>query len=403
MSWIASNLVISAFLVAVVLLVRRPVARQFGAHAAYALWLAPFIRLILPPLEWTSAPAAAADPSGTIAWMQVSTSKVASTSTPLDWLVLLWFAGAALMLGIHLVRHRRFLSRALQLGQPIEREGVDCDLVMTPAVDGPLATGLVHRLILVPEDFDRRFDANEQRLALTHECLHHRRGDLWASAAALLVASLQWFNPLAHLALGAFRRDMESACDASLIARLGRNKASLYAQTILRSATPPAPLSLCALTSTDELKGRLTMLKLNHGTARRLAGLAVAGGLVATGLALSAPAAAVEPKTTRKEVRTVIVEHDGKGEDSANWNGEEIKSKCPGKLIVVEGGPTGTEEKSERQKILLCTKGESNEEMAQALQHALEDMSKNADTSAAGKAELKAKIEAKIKELRSKS
>ena len=37
-------------LVAVVLVLRRPVSRHFGAHAAYALWALPVARLVLPPI-----------------------------------------------------------------------------------------------------------------------------------------------------------------------------------------------------------------------------------------------------------------------------------------------------------------------------------------------------------------
>ena len=37
-------------LVTLVLLVRRPFARQFGAKAAYALWLVPLVRFVMPPM-----------------------------------------------------------------------------------------------------------------------------------------------------------------------------------------------------------------------------------------------------------------------------------------------------------------------------------------------------------------
>ena len=37
-------------LIALVLVLRRPVTRHFGPGAAYALWLLPFARLLLPPL-----------------------------------------------------------------------------------------------------------------------------------------------------------------------------------------------------------------------------------------------------------------------------------------------------------------------------------------------------------------
>ena len=47
-------------LVCLVLLVRKPVAKRFGAGAAYALWSLPLIRLVLPPLPsgWLPRPLA---------------------------------------------------------------------------------------------------------------------------------------------------------------------------------------------------------------------------------------------------------------------------------------------------------------------------------------------------------
>lgn len=399
MSWVAANLLVSALLVGVVLLLRGPVARTFGAHAAYALWLAPLVRLVLPPIDWAGPAAVAADPAGAVEWIQLTTGRAAG-SPAFPWLVAIWLAGAAAMLGLHLTAHARFLRRALGEGQAIARDGVDCDLVMTPAVDGPVATGLIHRLILVPTDFDRRFDPEQQSLALAHECLHHRRGDLWASAAALLVAALQWFNPLAHVALGAFRRDMESACDASLLARMGRAEAPRYAQTILRSAAAPVPRSLCALTSIDELKGRLIMLNATHGFGRRLAGLALAGGLAVGGLALSAPAAADEPAGRTKEVRTVIVEHDGHGGRMDGAHAEHMAMNCPGKKVEVDASPAGSADKKEVAKIVICSKGGTNEEAAKGLERALANVQGNSDMDPAVKADLTAKLQAKIAELR---
>ena len=45
----------------------------------------------------------------------------------------------------------------------------------------------------------------ERRDALVHELMHLKRRDLWAFQAARIVAATQWFNPLAHIALKAFR------------------------------------------------------------------------------------------------------------------------------------------------------------------------------------------------------
>src|SRR4051812_41260610 len=291
--WAVGAAVAVSILIGLVLGLRRPVARLFGAQAAYALWAAPLIRAVMPPLPGGAIAIPAKAVLGSARYELVVTRVAASSnwSWP-DALVVLWLGGAAIFLAVQLLRHHRFVASALRNGRPLPIEGVDYDVVASPAVHGPVATGLIHPLILVPLDFAQRFSPEQQRLALLHEQLHHRRGDIWASAAALLMTALLWFNPLAHLALGAFRRDMEAACDARVLADTGTDAAPAYAQTILRCAAHPVPRSLCALTAMDELKGRLTMLKSTHGPARRLAGLLIAAGTSIGGLALAVPAIA---------------------------------------------------------------------------------------------------------------
>ena len=50
-AWLTDTLLYSGLLIALVLLVRRPVARWFGPKLAYALWALPALRLVLPPIE----------------------------------------------------------------------------------------------------------------------------------------------------------------------------------------------------------------------------------------------------------------------------------------------------------------------------------------------------------------
>lgn len=145
------------------------------------------------------------------------------------------------------------------------------------------------------------------------------------------------------------------------------------------------------------------MLNATHGLGRKLAGLLLAGTATLGGLTIATPAAADEPKPQRKEIRTVIVEHDGKGPAGATWegkDGEPMKLDCPGMLTEVEAAPSGTDEKKEKAKIVICSKGGSKAEAAQGLERALADVEKNEDMDAAMKADLKAKLAAKIAELR---
>jgi beta-lactamase regulating signal transducer with metallopeptidase domain len=49
-SWIIQMLIASSLLMLAVLSLRTYVAKRFGAKAAYILWCAPALRMILPPL-----------------------------------------------------------------------------------------------------------------------------------------------------------------------------------------------------------------------------------------------------------------------------------------------------------------------------------------------------------------
>ena len=84
-----------------------------------------------------------------------------------------------------------------------------------------VAFGLWRRFVAVPHDFFARYATEERALAIDHELSHHRHGDLWANAAALLLLATQWFNPLAWRAIRAFRFDQEAACDARVLTMTG--------------------------------------------------------------------------------------------------------------------------------------------------------------------------------------
>ena len=392
MSVLAGNLIGASLLVALVLIIRAPVAHTFGARAAFALWLAPALRLVMPPLPALPADVAAA---GSVTWeMVVEPVATAAPAAAIDW-VLLWAIGAGAFLAVHLARHWLFLHRALGEGRAYAAAGIDCDMVITTAVDGPAATGLIHPLILLPADFETRFTPDQQRVALLHEWLHHRRGDLWASAAALLGAAALWFNPLTYVALGAFRRDMESACDSSVLATPGACDPRSYGETILRSAARPIPRSLCALTSLDELKGRLKMLNSTHGSLRRLAGLGLAATVALGGLTIAGPAVAGEEKTV-VEKKVVISDGDGKHAEHVR-HGERMK--CPGEMTTVESSG-GSEQKKEQHKIAICSKTGDKAEIAAGLEKALSRLEGNSEIDAAVRADLSAKLRAKIAELR---
>lgn len=306
--WVVETLVATTLLMGVVLLIRGPMSRAFGARAAFALWFAPLLRAILPPVP-VPVPVAAPMPE---VWIEVGTMAATAAQVvppapiPLNYLLLaLWIGGAVSFLAWQVIAYHFFLARALRgakrLAQPASYGAM---VLVSPYVTGPAATGLLVRRIFVPMSFEHHLTPEEQRLALAHEALHHRRGDLWASAAAVILLAMHWFNPIAYLAHRAFRRDLEAACDATLLRQCGAAVRERYARTILRCVAQPMPQPSCALTHIDELKGRLDMLNLDHGRIRRLTGNSLAAAFAGGSLLLGLPALAEEAPSARETLRT---------------------------------------------------------------------------------------------------
>jgi beta-lactamase regulating signal transducer with metallopeptidase domain len=272
-----------------VLLVREPIRNQFGATAAYALWLIPAARMAMPPLTQTVeriAPAAEPAAAGPIMLVPLAPAADPTLIEQLGgWptlLIALWAAGAMLFLALGLIRYRRQRRIVLIDAVQLARLG-SIRLVRSHAVRGPIAFGILDRVIAVPHDFDQRFDEAQRRLALDHELSHHRSGDLIVNHLAFVLLGLQWFNPLAWFAHTAFRFDQEAACDARVLDTAGPSDRAAYGHTIAKAASGRALLFASALDHHHNLHRRLKSMLTNPTPSRRLAGkLAVLGALAVT-------------------------------------------------------------------------------------------------------------------------
>lgn len=403
-AWASETLLATGLLAGLVLILRIPVARLFGARAAYALWLAPLLRLLLPPL-----PADSPVPGLTILAGPATTLAPAAPAAGLglpDLLLAVWIGGAIAFLLFHATAHRRFLARAIAQGRTLPGRADGPELIESDAVEGPIATGLVRRRIIVPAGFGQTLTAGQCRLAIAHEELHHRRGDLWALALSMLLLALHWFNPLAHLAHRLFRRDLEAACDAELVERLGAKERADYARAIVGCAAAPTPKAICTLTSIEDLKRRLIMLQWNHGSIARAAGLGCAAMVAFGGLALTAPAGAQTTETEevetqkRIEIRRIV----GSGEDSeGHADLRAAIAECDGERFEASSAAPSDGDRKERTKVVLCMKGTPDAaELADKLERAAGRIEQEEHLSGETKAEILAQLRARIAELRAR-
>ncbi len=308
--WAVETFVATTLLMLLVLAIRAPVRKLFGPGMAYALWLLPVLRMLLPPLpenwrEQATAPVAAA--SEVITYYVVEplstgsapAAAAASAAAPVqaagvDWLLVVgavWALGAAAFLVFHLISHSRFCRKLLRRAR-IDRTVAEgrVRVIETDAAHGPLAFGIWHKYVAFPRDFSERYDELERDLALAHELGHHVRGDLIANWVALVVLALHWFNPVAWRAFRAFRADQEMACDALVLAGRAQALRHAYGRAIVKSAHGGAVSAACHLHTINELKGRLRMLSKTRklSPTRIAAGIAGVSALTLVSLGLTA-------------------------------------------------------------------------------------------------------------------
>ena len=337
-----------SLLFGLVLLVRRPFAKVFGAKAAYALWAIPFLRLILPPMpaNWTLfgllapldtgapetftliadpvlwQPAIPATTAANAEYVTSNTFTVAPETpqslfnlptlfeTALPVLLGVWAIGMIVAFGLAVMRQRSTASLVTAESHDISlalntlsketqmRLGLanrDIAIKTSLLSSGPLVTGLVRPTVLLPEWFEEDYTTTEQRFALTHEMMHVKRGDLFALHAATFALALQWFNPLAWLSLRAFRSDQEAACDADVLA-LNNTSPHDYGATLVKAARMSRPVAqpvhAASLPLNHALQERLTIMKNPLPSARRrLTGSLLTASVGAAALIASACAA----------------------------------------------------------------------------------------------------------------
>ena len=314
--WLIDTLIVTAALMAAVLVLRRPVARHFGAQMAYLLWAVPLARLFMPPLTQTieipvseplsDAGAMAMPVGGMLAPSDLYPADAVPQATfsqellmAADWFavgVTIWLCGAAIFLitqlAAYLQNRRELLNDAVQ----VARIG-DIRVIEIAGISGPFAFGLWRRYIALPIGFTRQYDPVERELALAHERSHHRSGDLWANFAGLAMLSLHWFNPVAWLAWRAFRFDQEAACDARVLRQRSAAERTAYARAIAKAATGHTLAFASPLNPKDKIVERLKIMKQKETSRGRkwLGGVLIGTGLV-TVMAMTATVSyAIQP------------------------------------------------------------------------------------------------------------
>ncbi len=325
LSLLGRGAVASSVAIILVLLIRRPLRHWFGAATAYAAWLAvPVVLLavVVPVAGFSPAPQwievlVARPVSETVAAQSLAAISVTALILPL------WLAGMIAMAWRFAIQQRRFRR---ELGPLSERSDGSRQANVRSGL--PAAMGLWRPHIVVPVDFDQRYDPEQRRLMHLHETTHIRRGDLHINAGVAALRCLLWFNPLVHFAAGHFRHDQELACDQRVIAVNPQSRRA-YGEAMLKTQLAAQPLPLgCHWGYSHPLKERIEMLKQPlPGMSRWIAGTTAVAALALT---VGFGAWAAQPVKPSADRDAVLVE-----KARPHYPKEAADQNVSGKVVLV--------------------------------------------------------------------
>ena len=263
----------ACWLILFILLIRAVFSRAPGKYRFF-LWAALGLRLLCP-LTFESAVSLL--PKGDAVPMDISMSRIPQIDTgvriinqtvnpvlisrfapspgdsvnPLQvWnyiASIVWIAGMACLI-LYLVIssvliHNRMKEAVLLYDNIYESERTDSAFVF----------GILKPKIYLP----LHLSDSEKRYIIAHEKGHIAHGDHILKPLAFLVLSVHWYNPLVWLAYRLFTRDIEYACDETVLSGLSENEHADYAAVLLKSAARGHLMISPAAFGESDVKGRI--------------------------------------------------------------------------------------------------------------------------------------------------
>lgn len=362
--WLLRTSIEASLLILAVLGLRLMLGTRLTPAWRIGLWMLVGAKLMLPAfipagfglgslwqdksdLSNTNAIVIAADPSASSVTSAVEIHTSAASPPPISHssfdlrhsALAAWFLGAFSVLGIAIiqqVRFNAFLRRRPRASAPLLRTLVaslshkagikkSVNIVLMPSGTTPAMVGIRQPKLLLPEDWDTRFDERSLKHVVLHELLHVRQHDLLWNWAATAVQALHWFNPLVWFVVSRFQADRELRCDAGALAILAPSERLDYGHTLLRIQetffAPPAIAGLApCVRNHPTLRQRILMIATPTTRQPWLHALLVLTLSVLIGYSFTTARAAekeVPPKVREEESNTKpSTEPSGKGESN---------------------------------------------------------------------------------------
>lgn len=236
--------------------------------------------------------------------LSVATQKAAEPPADLSSSVSMWFiiwcAGMILLVLFFVLSYLRCLIE-FRTALPVHDHAVEMWLEKHPLkrpvlvrqsdrIFAPLTYGIFRPVILMPKKTDWK---NEKQLhyVLSHEYVHICRYDTVTKLIAALALCIHWFNPFVWAMYLLFNRDLELACDESVIRQFGEGSKSAYSRMLIdMEAAKSGLLPFCNSFSKNAIEERITAVMKMRKTS--LFAICIAAVLIAGVTAAFATSAA---------------------------------------------------------------------------------------------------------------
>lgn len=236
---------------------------------------------------------------------------------------LIWCAGMILLAAFFILSYLR-CRMEFQTALPISNAYTEQWLKERPLkrhisvkqldrISTPLTYGIFRPVILMPKKTDWK-NVNQLQYILTHEYVHICHFDAVTKLAAAFVLCIHWFNPFVWVMYILLNRDIELACDESVIRQLGEKSKTDYSRMLIRMEAEKSGLpSFYSNFSKNAAEERITAIMhikqitpaaLLCGclTVFTMVGLFATSPAVSTGSSLSEISAFHEPLANTKTI-----------------------------------------------------------------------------------------------------
>ncbi|MDY4078932.1 MAG: M56 family metallopeptidase [Clostridium sp.] len=177
-------------------------------------------------------------------------------------------------------------------------------------IQSPILSGIIKPIIRIPEFI---VDEKELELAIAHELIHFKRGDLFKKLIGIISISLNWFNPLVYMLNNTMDRWCEISCDELVVSNRSYDERKIYGNLLLKTIENIHYKNnfLCVSFCTEKkyIKRRLIfMLKdSKKSVIRGIISFAVLGGILFSATTISGITTnAVQDKKISQEDKYVV-------------------------------------------------------------------------------------------------